>query len=95
MAASRIHSTNYLHTRDTSLHPWKHPCTSGVGSKSISLCASLPPLNIGRGNQHARNGIHMFTKGFLLHYMRFIKNLDAAGLHRLRRLRGDTGAVTY
>jgi hypothetical protein len=52
-------------------------------------------LNIGRGNQHARNGIHMFTKGFLLHYMRFIKNLDAADLHRLRRLRGDTGAVTY
>jgi len=28
----RIHSTNYLHARDTSLHPWRHPCTSGVGS---------------------------------------------------------------
>ena len=53
--------------------PGTHPCIPGdipalpvLAVKGISLCASLPSLNIGRGNQHARNGIHMFTKGFFI-----------------------------
>jgi hypothetical protein len=53
--------------------PGNIPALPVLAVKCISLCASLPPLNIGRGNQHARNGIHMFTKGFWLHYMHFIK----------------------
>lgn len=73
MAASWIHSTNYLRTRDTSLHPWRHPCTSVLAVKGISLCTSLPLLNIGRDDQHARNRLRHYEIDILsLYYMHLL-----------------------
>jgi hypothetical protein len=67
MAASRIHYTSCLRTRDTSLHPWRHPCTSGVGSLKIFPMHVPAFLEYRRDRPTCKKWLLILRNGYFLH----------------------------